>query len=102
MTSQQTKSCIRKILTENGNINDIRKVLNPCSNCTNEFKLVNEVCLTCLSSCFEKLHHFSLTDGIRAFSAVVTLVKDGDEFAALKKAERHPVILIVDEVSINK
>lgn len=99
MSSQQIKSCIRRILTEHGNTDDLRQALHPCENCTKDFRFTNDVCLKCLSDSFEKLHHFALVDGIKAFSHVATLIKDGDEFATLKKAYRHPVILIVDEVS---
>lgn len=45
------------------------------------------------------MHKFSLVDGIRAFSNVALEVKEGVEWGGLKKAKRHPVILIVDEVS---
>ncbi|XP_026740569.1 separin-like [Trichoplusia ni] len=96
LQSQQIKTCIRRILTEYGNSEDVRQVLNPeCGSCTKEFKFLNELCLKCLSKSFEKLHHFSLVDGIRAFSQAVMQIKDNDE---LKKAKRHPVILIVDEM----
>ncbi|KAG6457866.1 hypothetical protein O3G_MSEX010537 [Manduca sexta] len=98
LSSQQIKSCIRRILTEHGNTEDIRKVLKCCENCTKEFKFTNELCLKCLSKCFESIHNFTLVDGIKAFSATANLVKDGDELSALKKAKRHPVILIVDEL----
>ncbi|XP_063833365.1 uncharacterized protein LOC135082498 [Ostrinia nubilalis] len=100
LSSQQIKSCIRRILTEHGNTEDIRQVLNTndCQNCTKEFTFANELCLKCLSKCFEAVHHFTLVDGIKAFSQAATLVKDGDEWAGLKKAKRHPVILIVDEM----
>uniref|UniRef100_A0A2H1W5J8 separase n=1 Tax=Spodoptera frugiperda TaxID=7108 RepID=A0A2H1W5J8_SPOFR len=98
LQSQQIKSCIRRILTEHGNIEDVRQVLNPeCGSCTKEFRFLNELCLKCLSKSFEKLHHFSLVDGIKAFSQTASVVKDGDEWTGLKKAKRHPVILIVDE-----
>lgn len=99
LSSQQIKSCLRKILTEHGNIDDIRRTLKTdCVNCTAEFRLASELCLKCLSQCFEVIHHFTLVDGIKAFSQVATQVKDGDEWASLKKAKRQPVILIVDEV----
>lgn len=101
LQSQQIKSCIRRILTEHGNIEDVRQVLNPeCGSCTKEFRFLNELCLKCLSKSFEKLHHFSLVDGIKAFSQTASIVKDGDEWTGLKKAKRHPVILIVDEVRL--
>lgn len=102
LSSHQIKSCIRKILTEHGNTEEIRKVLDTkdCQSCSKEFTFTNELCLKCLSKCFEAMHHFTLVDGIKAFSQVATLVKEGDEWAGLKKAKRHPVILIVDEVSI--
>ncbi|XP_075984062.1 extra spindle pole bodies like 1, separase [Anticarsia gemmatalis] len=99
LQSQQTKSCIRRILTEHGNTEDVRQVFNSeCGNCTKEFRFLNELCLKCLSKCFEKIHNFSLVDGIRAFSQAVAQVKDGDEWSCLKKAKRHPVILIVDDM----
>ncbi|KAM3959521.1 extra spindle pole bodies like 1, separase [Aphomia sociella] len=100
LNSHQTKSCIRRILTEHGNTEDVRLVLNKtdCQTCNKEFRFLNELCLKCLSKAFETIHHFSLVDGIRAFSQAATLVKDGDEWTALKKAERYPVILIVDEI----
>ncbi|CAH1641316.1 unnamed protein product [Spodoptera littoralis] len=69
LQSQQIKSCIRRILTEYGNTEDVRQVLN--------------------SECG--------IDGIKAFSQTASIVKDGDEWTGLKKAKRHPVILIVDE-----
>lgn len=101
LQSQQIKSCIRRILTEHGNIADVRQVFTPeCGNCTKDFRFLNELCLKCLSKSFEKIHHFTLVDGIRAFSQTATQVKDNDEWTALKKAKRHPVILIVDDVSI--
>ena len=100
MSSQQIKSCIRRILTEHGNTDDVRATINnECENCTKEFKFTNELCLKCLSKSFELIHHFTLVDGIKAFSQVATLIKDGDEWAELKKAKRNPVVLIVDEVS---
>ncbi|KAL0818068.1 hypothetical protein ABMA28_008604 [Loxostege sticticalis] len=100
LSSHQIKSCIRRILTEHGNTDDIRQVLNTnsCQDCTKEFTFANELCLKCLSKCFEAIHHFTLVDGIKAFSQAATLVKDNDEWAGLKKAKRHPVILIVDEM----
>ncbi|OWR47788.1 putative DNA double-strand break repair Rad50 ATPase [Danaus plexippus plexippus] len=99
LSSQQIKSCLRKILTEHGNIDDIRRTLKTdCVNCSAEFRLASELCLKCLSQCFEVIHHFTLVDGIKAFSQVATQVKDGDEWASLKKAKRQPVILIVDEL----
>ncbi|CAB3256831.1 unnamed protein product [Arctia plantaginis] len=99
LQSQQIKSCIRRILTECGNTEDVRQIFNSeCGNCNKEFRFLNELCLKCLSKCFEKIHHFSLVDGIRAFSQLAMLVKDNDEWAALKKAKRHPVILIVDDM----
>ncbi|PZC82604.1 hypothetical protein B5X24_HaOG210048 [Helicoverpa armigera] len=42
--------------------------------------------------------HRKLPNGIRAFSQAAMQVKDNDEWAGLKKAKRHPVILIVDEM----
>ncbi|KAH9641635.1 hypothetical protein HF086_009981 [Spodoptera exigua] len=98
LQSQQIKSCIRRILTEHGNIEDVRQVMNSeCGSCTKEFRFLNGLCLKCLSKCFEKLHHFSLVDGIKAFSQTASIVKDNDEWTGLKKAKRYPVILIVDE-----
>ena len=86
-------------MTEQGNPEDVRQVLNiECGSCTKEFRFLNELCLKCLSKSFEKIHHFGLVDGIRAFSQAAAKVKDSDEWG-LKKAKRHPVILIVDEVS---
>ncbi|XP_047033307.1 separin [Helicoverpa zea] len=99
LQSQQIKTCIRRILTEHGNTEDVRRVLNfECGSCTKEFRFLNELCLKCLSKSFEKIHHFGLVDGIRAFSQAAMQVKDNDEWAGLKKAKRHPVILIVDEM----
>ncbi|XP_059053319.1 uncharacterized protein LOC131847699 [Achroia grisella] len=100
LSSNQIKSCIRKILTEHGNTEDIRRVIEEidCQTCTKEFRFLNELCLKCLSKAFETIHHFTLVDGIRAFSQAATSVKEGDEWATLKKAERYPVILIVDEI----
>ncbi|KAJ8713144.1 hypothetical protein PYW08_008448 [Mythimna loreyi] len=98
LQSQQIKSCIRRILTEHGNIDDFRQVLNiECGSCSKEFRFLNELCLKCLSKSFEKIHHFGLVDGIRAFSQAASQVKDNEEWG-LKKAKRHPVILIVDEM----
>ncbi|XP_064074438.1 uncharacterized protein LOC113395504 [Vanessa tameamea] len=98
LSSQQIKSCIRKILTEHGNTDDVRTSLNTsdCENCNNEFKFLNELCLKCLSKCFEKVHKFTLVDGIKAFSQVALKIRD--EWDDLKKAKRNPVILIVDEM----
>ncbi|CAG9559334.1 unnamed protein product [Danaus chrysippus] len=99
LPSQQIKSCIRKILTEHGNTDDIRKTLRiDCDNCSSEFRLASELCLKCLSHCFKAIHHFRLVDGIKAFSQVATQVKEDNEWASLKKANRQPVILIVDEM----
>ncbi|XP_050353492.1 uncharacterized protein LOC126775525 [Nymphalis io] len=100
LSSQQIKSCLRKILTEHGNTDDVRKFLNAsdCENCNKDFKFLNELCLKCLSKCFEKIHNFTLVDGIRAFSQVALKIRDGDEWEDLKKAKRNPVILIVDEM----
>ncbi|XP_045503315.1 uncharacterized protein LOC123700208 [Colias croceus] len=97
---QQIKSCIRKILTEYGNMDEIKSIQNSneCENCSKEFRFSNELCLKCLSKCFEEMHKFSLVDGIRAFSHVATQIKENDEWAVLRKAKRHPVILIVDEM----
>ncbi|XP_060806658.1 uncharacterized protein LOC106133222 [Amyelois transitella] len=98
LSSHQLKSCIRRILTEHGNTEEIRSVLNPCQECSKDFRFLNELCLKCLSKAFESIHHFSLVDGIKAFSQAASMVKDGDEWSSLKKAKRHPVILIVDEM----
>ncbi|CAH0714013.1 unnamed protein product, partial [Brenthis ino] len=100
LSSQQIKSCIRKILTENGNTDDVRATIDTidCESCTKDFKFLNELCLKCLSKSFEKVHNFTLVDGIKAFSQVATLVKDSDDWAELRKAKRNPVILIVDEM----
>ncbi|RVE40392.1 hypothetical protein evm_014958 [Chilo suppressalis] len=99
MTSHQIKSCIRRILTEHGNTHEIRQVLqvSDCPTCSKDFRFSNELCLKCLSKCFEAIHHFTLVDGIKAFSQVATQIKENDEWACLKKAKRHPVVLIVDE-----
>lgn len=102
LQSGQIKSCIRKILTENGNPDDIRHALtidnNTCGKCSTEFNFVTELCLKCLSKCFEAIHKFTLVDGIKAFSHAAIQVREHDEWADLKKAKRHPVVLIVDEV----
>ncbi|XP_053617499.1 uncharacterized protein Sse isoform X2 [Plodia interpunctella] len=99
LSSQQLKSCIRKILTQHGDPDEIRKLLNgDCHTCSKDFRFLNELCLTCLSRAFESIHHFTVVDGIKAFSQAALVVKDGEEWAALKKAKRHPVILIVDEM----
>ncbi|CAH2266281.1 jg17830 [Pararge aegeria aegeria] len=98
LSSQQIKSCIRMILTQHGNPDEVRQVLTNCESCSKEFRLLNELCFECLSECFEKIHHFNIVDGIKAFSDVATQIKDGDEWTALRKAKRHPVILIVDEM----
>ncbi|XP_047999592.1 uncharacterized protein LOC125236716 [Leguminivora glycinivorella] len=99
LSSQQIKPCIRRILTEHGNPEDVRQHLpGDCQTCSKDFKIASELCLKCLMKCFEGVHKFALVDGIRAFSQAVMKVKDGDEWAALKKAKRHPVILIVDEM----
>lgn len=99
LQTQQIKSCIRKILTECGDTEDVRQVFSSeCGNCTKEFKFLNELCLKCLSKSFENIHHFTLVDGIRAFSQAVNIIKDNDEWAGLRKAKRHPVILIVDDM----
>lgn len=71
-----------------------------CDICSKDFQFVNELCFKCLSKCFEQVHNFTVVDGIRAFSQVVNVVKDSDEWSWLKKAKRYPVILIVDEVSL--
>ncbi|XP_028026735.1 separin [Bombyx mandarina] len=97
LSSQQLKSCIRKILTEHGNTERFRQTLTCCESCSKDFNLLNELCLKCLSKCFEAVHHFTLVDAIRAFSQLATQIKDCNEWATLKKAKRHPVILIVDE-----
>ncbi|CAG9791650.1 unnamed protein product [Diatraea saccharalis] len=88
-----------KILTEHGDPEEIRQVLDTsdCETCTREFRFLNELCIKCLSKCFEAIHHFTLVDGIKAFSKVATQIKEDDEWACLKKAKRHPVILLVDE-----
>ncbi|XP_072934655.1 separin [Epargyreus clarus] len=100
LSSQQIKSCIRRILTDQGNIEEIRRILKTinCDSCDSDLKLTTEVCFKCLSKCFEQVHNFSVVDGIRAFSQVANQVKDGDEFSGLRKAKRYPVILIVDEM----
>ncbi|XP_013145878.1 PREDICTED: separin [Papilio polytes] len=100
LPSNQIKSCIRRILTEHGNTEDIRKVIDKfiCKNCNKQFKFPNELCLKCLSKCFEEIHHVSLVTGIKAFSQVATQVKENSEWATLKTAKRWPVILIVDEL----
>ncbi|XP_063368810.1 uncharacterized protein LOC134657186 [Cydia amplana] len=99
LSSQQIKPCIRRILTEHGNPEDIRQHLpGDCHSCSKDFKIASELCLKCLMKCFEGVHKFALVDGIRALSQAVAKVKDGDEWPALKKAKRHPVILIVDEM----
>ncbi|XP_045539175.1 uncharacterized protein LOC106713033 [Papilio machaon] len=99
LPSNQIKSCIRRILTEHGNTEDIRRVIDKliCKTCCRQFKFPNELCLKCLSKCFEEIHHVSLVSGIKAFSQVATQVKESDEWATLKTAKRWPVILIVDE-----
>ncbi|CAH2051711.1 unnamed protein product, partial [Iphiclides podalirius] len=99
-TSQQIKSCIRRILTEHGNPEEIRTVLNTneCTTCAKQFRFLNELCLKCLSKSFEAIHHFSLVEGIKAFSQVANQVKENDDWATLRKAKRLPVILIVDEM----
>ncbi|KOB76374.1 Separin [Operophtera brumata] len=98
LSSHQIKSCIRRILTEHGNLTDVRQALKPCDSCTDPFQLVNELCLKCQSKCFERVHNFTVAEGIRAFYLVATRVKEDDEWTTLKKAKRHPVILIVDEM----
>ncbi|CAG9103949.1 unnamed protein product [Plutella xylostella] len=100
LSSTQIKTCLRKILTENGNPDDVREVLDTsdCIHCTVEFNLLTELCVKCLANSFKSIHHFSLVDGIKAFSQAATLVGQSDEWADLKKAKRHPVILIVDEM----
>lgn len=100
LSSHQTKSCLRRILTEYGNTSDVKQVLNTsdCDNCNSEFQFLNELCLKCLSKCFEKIHNFTLVDGIKAFSQVAAKIRDDDEWEDLRKAKRYPVILIVDEV----
>ncbi|KAL4708912.1 hypothetical protein ACJJTC_010957 [Scirpophaga incertulas] len=99
LNSHQLKSGIRKILTEHGNTEEVRKILDisECPNCSKNFSVLHELCFKCLSKCFEAIHHFSLVDGIKAFSQAANTVKESDDFAALKKAKRYPVILIVDE-----
>lgn len=86
------------ILTQHGDPKEIRQVLTACEKCSKEFRLPNELCFDCLAECFQKIHHFSVKDGIKAFSEAANKIKDGDEWAPLKKAKRFPVILIVDEV----
>ncbi|CAK1541451.1 unnamed protein product [Leptosia nina] len=100
LQSQQIKSCIRQILTENGNNEELRNVRNSikCQSCSNEFRFPNELCIKCLSQCFEEIHKFTLVDGIKAFSQVALKFKDDDQWADLKKAKRGPVIIIVDEM----
>ncbi|KAJ0172900.1 hypothetical protein K1T71_011076 [Dendrolimus kikuchii] len=98
LSSQQIKSCIRRILTEHGNPVEVRQVLPECENCVKDFRFLNELCFKCLSHCFERIHNFTVVDGIRAFSQAVLSVKENSEWATLKKAKRHPVILIVDEI----
>ncbi|KAF9417442.1 hypothetical protein HW555_005445 [Spodoptera exigua] len=92
LQSQQIKSCIRRILTEHGNIEDVRQVLNSeCGSCTKEFRFLNELCLKCLSKCFEKLHHFSLVDGIKAFSQTASIRLDTFPWETLHILNQHPV-----------
>ncbi|KPI95957.1 Separin [Papilio xuthus] len=100
LPSNHIKSCIRRILTEHGNTEDIRRVINKliCKSCSKQFKFPNELCLKCLSKCFEEIHHVSLVSGIKAFSQVATQVKESEEWATLNTAKRWPVILIVDEL----
>lgn len=100
LSSHQTKSCLRRILTEYGNTSDVKQVLNTsdCDNCNGEYQFVNELCLKCLSKSFEKIHNFTLVDGIKAFSQVAAKIRDGEEWDDLRKAKRYPVILIVDEM----
>ncbi|XP_052752014.1 uncharacterized protein LOC113509441 [Galleria mellonella] len=100
LTSHQIKPCIRRILTEHGNTEEVKQALEKidCQTCDKEFKFLNELCLQCLSKAFESIHQFTLVDGIKAFSQVATSVKEDDEWVILKKAERYPVILIVDEI----
>nr|XP_034827801.1 separin [Maniola hyperantus] len=95
---QQIKSCVRMILTQHGDPDKVRQVLTDCESCSKEFRHLNELCFNCLSDCFDKIHHLSVMDVIRAFSEAANQIKDGDEWADLKKARRHPVILIVDEM----
>ncbi|XP_041972055.1 separin [Aricia agestis] len=94
----QIKSCIRTILTEHGNIDEVRTVLKgfECEACAEDFQFLNDLCLNCLTKSFQLIHHFSLADGIKAFSELATQVKD--DWSDLKNAERYPVILIVDEI----
>ncbi|XP_049878893.1 uncharacterized protein LOC126375866 [Pectinophora gossypiella] len=99
LNSNQIKSCIRKILTEEGNIADLRTLIDKtCPTCKGEFEFPNELCLKCLSKCFEGLHNFKLVDGIKAFSQAAKIVREEDGWSGLKKAKRHPVVLIVDEM----
>ncbi|XP_052739083.1 separin [Bicyclus anynana] len=98
LSSQQIKSCVRMILTQHGNTEDVRQILTNCESCSKDFRILNELCFECLSQCFEKIHHFSVVDGIKAFFEAATKIKDGDELTQLKKAKRKPVIFIVDEL----
>ncbi|KAJ2942982.1 hypothetical protein O0L34_g15173 [Tuta absoluta] len=99
LNSSQIKSCIRRILTEQGNVDDLRKLLDrSCPTCASDFKYPYELCLKCLSKCFESLHHFTLVDGIKAFSQAAKIVREEPEWSGLKKAKRYPVVLIVDEI----
>ncbi|VVC97061.1 unnamed protein product, partial [Leptidea sinapis] len=90
---QQVKSCVRKILTEYGNIEEIRTIRSTikCDKCSADFRFTQNLCLKCLSKCFEEIHKFTLADGIRAFSQVATHIKDGEKWSALKRTKRQPI-----------
>ncbi|GBP87718.1 Separin [Eumeta japonica] len=62
-----------------------------------DWGLLSEVCLKCLSKCFQAIHHFTVVDGIKAFSETAKQIRESDEWIPLKTAKRHPVILIIDE-----
>lgn len=100
LSSTETKITIRKILTECGNLDQMKSSLNNkgCIECNEEFKFLNELCVKCLAKGFEAIHKCTLVDGIKAFSETVSKVKDSHSRSDLKMAKRHPVILIVDEL----
>ncbi|XP_045518099.1 separin isoform X2 [Pieris brassicae] len=97
LSSQQIKSCIRQILTEHGDTEELRTFKRDikCLDCDSDFRFSSELCLKCLSKCFEEIHKFSVVDGIKAFSQVAMKIKDDLDF---RETKRHPVILIVDEL----
>lgn len=102
LTLGEIKTTIRKILTECGDVNQMRSALNNkgCPQCNITFKFLNELCIKCLGRGFQIIHKFTLLEGIRAFSSAINQIKDSQTWSDLKLAKRHPVILIVDEVNI--